>query len=378
MANLSRALVSLSDNLGMLANNSANREHEKVMAMRQENFMRLQHMLGEESRTADRAARKEEFTAEVGARKEMFGEETRVRREEAEADRALRQQEGAADRALRRSEGAADRGLQAERWDREDLRTYDQNYLTRTQQIDKRIQELSDYSTQAQAEGKLVDNSFLAQQEQELGQLREQKRALAQERDVMLARGGDSRYRKLSAEEVARIKKEGAGPMPNQTPGADPAPPRDRQGDIPMAAQAPAKGGSSIKLPPPPPGPQKPAGMIEREGRKRPPERQAASGPNELAVGEWDNPSPTKPRDMAALAGGKAGQGMRDLVSAGRAIVGDISNDMSNIGPLVKDVKATLAAGKRPSAEQIQQLSSVKSYRLKQSFTADQLKALGL
>lgn len=258
MAQRERALVALSDTLGSLANNQMNREHERIQAMRQENFMRLQHMLGEESRAADRAARKDELTTEMGLRRDLFKEETAARKELAAQESTARQAEGAADRASREKIAGMEIGAQEKRWEREDIRAYDSQYLTRTNAIDKRIQELNDYKVQAQAEGKLVDNSYLTQVDQELTQLTEQKRSLAQERDLMLARGGDQRYRKLSAEEVANLKKRGQDPGTGATTSED----------MPMAAQGPREptgGGTSIKVPQAPP---KPPGMVAREERK--------------------------------------------------------------------------------------------------------------
>lgn len=256
MGNLDRTLVAVSNNLGMMANNAADREHERVMAMRQENLTRLQYMLGEQSRQADRAARKEEFGAEMQARRDMFGEETKARKEMFQAESAARSAEGAADRASREKIAGMELSAQEQRWSREDMRNADAQYLSRTNAIDKRIQELNDYKVQAQAEGKLVDNSYLTQVDQELAQLGEQKRTLSQERDLMLARGGDSRYRKLSAEEVANLKKQGMGPGPTTS---------SQEENMPMSAQAPREGGSSIKVPQPP---EKPPGMAAREARK--------------------------------------------------------------------------------------------------------------
>lgn len=367
MANLDRALVAVSNNLGMLANNAANREHERVMAMRQENFMRLQHMLGEESRGLDRAARKEELATEGQMRRDLFKEETQARREMFQEESAARRSEGQADRASRERIAGMEIGAQQQRYEREDIRAYDAQYLSRTNALDKRIQELNDYKVQAQAEGKLVDNSYLTQIDQELSQLGEQKRSLSQERDLMLARGGDSRYRKLSPEEVAALKKQGQGP------GSGGA----REDMMPMAAQGPqepGRGGSSIKVPQAPP---KPAGMQAREERRRPPERQAAAGGGELALGNWEEatgePPPSRRRQIAA------GEGARDLVQLVKG-AGEAMDARRNEGPLVKEVKAALAAGRKPDQTQLQALSRIDRGRLTQvfDFTESQLKAMGL
>jgi hypothetical protein len=348
MANIQRALVALSDNLGAAINYSAQREHERVMAMRQENQTRLQHMLGEESRATERAYDQTVRNQDRTARKEELATEIGARREESAADRALRQQEGEADRSLRRSEGAADRDIQRERWGEEDQRLLEKEYLGKLTTIDQRIQDLTDYKVQANAEGKLVDNSYLSEVDSELKQLQEQKRSLAQERDIMLARGGDSRYRKLTPEEVAAIQKRSGpgGAVPNRDGAA-----------TPMAAQAPQEqtGGTSIKAPraPPPAAPEKPEGMRMREERRGPANR-------------------------AAIAGG-AGQGARDIISAGRDIAGRVAGRRDE-GPMVKQIKQALQSGQKPAPEQLQALAGIDRDRLTgvYGFSESDLQRLGL
>jgi hypothetical protein len=370
MARLDRALVAVSGTLGQLANNSADRDHERIMAMRQENFMRLQHMLNEEGRAADRASAAVERQLDRTDRREALTEEMKGRRELIKEEGALRQTEAAADRSSRERIAGMEIGAQQERWNREDMRAFDQQYLSRTNAIDKRIQELNDYRVQAQAEGKLVDNSYLTQMDQELAQLTEQKRTLAQERDLTLMRSGDRRYAKMSPEDVEKARQEGRLP---------PEPGKGGGSGMPMAAQAPREGsstgGTSIKIPQPP---QKPAGMLAREERKgRPPERQAAAGGQELTLPSWEsatNPPPAQQRRQIAV-----GEGARDLVQVGRDISGAI-DARRNEGPLVKQVKASLEAGQRPSKEQIQALGRIDRDRLTQlfDFTEQQLQALGL
>jgi hypothetical protein len=246
MANTHRALVALGQGLGTMANRELDREHERVMAMRQENFMRLQHMLGEESRGKDRAFQATENAADRDAR---LGEQI-SQVEQGNLDRA------ASLTQHRESVGVQREGNQLQR-DQIDLqnRRYDEsNYLEQANRIDSRLQELNDYLTQATAEGKVMDEGALAPLRQEAAQLQEQKRMMAQERDITLARGGDKRYRKLTKEEVAALQ------------------PKDRP-EPKVAAQAPEKpkGGSTIKpvagAKPVPPAPEKPPGMQTREDR---------------------------------------------------------------------------------------------------------------
>lgn len=365
MANLSRALVAVSGTLGQLANNAADREHERVMAMRQENLMRIQHALGEQSRATERASDIAERDKDRTLRKEETAADIKARRDEAEADRTLRRTEGEADRALRRSEGAADRAVQMAQIGDKEGKDYDARYMAQLNQIDKRIQDLNDYKTQGMAEGKFVDPSALAPVDTELAQLMEQRRTLAQERDVTLARSGDNRYRKLSAAEVAAIRKQNGGQMPGQTP-TDPT-----EADMPMAAQAP-KGGSSIKVPQAPP---KPPGMVAREERKRAPAARSGEGGG-LALGNWEDAqnlparTPEQPR---------AFQGARDLVGLGRDIVGGIES-RKNEGNVVQAVKSALQSGKTPPAEAVQALAKMDRKRLTSVFGINEqdLAKLGL
>jgi hypothetical protein len=373
MANLSRALVAVSGTLGQLANNSLEREHEKAMAMRQENFMRLQAMLGEESRAKERASDSIERQLDRTARKEEMTTELGARKEESAADRALRLKEGEADRALRRSEGAADRAVQMAQITDRQGKDYDARYLGQLDKIDKRIQEINDYKTQGVAEGKFVDQNAAASYDTELAQLIEQRRTLAQERDITLARGGDSRYRKLSAEEVAQLKKQGQ--LPTGSPTGSPS-----DASMPMAAQGPREGsgGSSIKVPQPP---AKPPGMVAREERKRPPERVTGSQ-DDLSLGNWENATSPPPAPQQPRPGMVAGEGARDLVQLGRTIVG--SRDRRNAefeGRKAAHTAAQLlAAGRQPNAEIISRMAAVDRQTLMNDFglTEQDLKKLGL
>lgn len=370
MAQRERALVALSDTLGGLANNQMNREHERIMAMRQENFMRLQHMLGEESRVLDRAARKEELATEGQMRRDLFKEETTARREMFQEESAARRSEGQADRASRERIAGAEIGAQQKRWEREDIRNYDQQYLSRTNAIDKRIQELNDYKVQARAEGKLVDDSYLTQMDQELSQLTEQKRSLAQERDLMLARGGDSRYRKLSKEEVAGLKK------PSQGSG-----PEGSGEGMPMAAQGPrepATGGSSIKVPPPPPKPQ---GMVDREERKNRPPAQPWERPQQLGELELSMTNIAPAREQPPEKPGRAWQGARDVAQAGRDIIGARDRKLGDFESRKAAVSAlkVMQSGNMPQDQLVERMRGLDRETLTEiGFTERDLKKLGL
>lgn len=371
--NLSRALVAVSGTLGTLVDRSAQRDHERVMTMRQENFARLQHMLGEESRDKDRTMRKEELATEIGARRDMFKEEVAAREGMFEKETAARRTENETERGWRSSENAKDRAVQLAQIQDKDKDSFEKDYLSRLQQVDKRIQELTDYKTQGTAEGKFVDTGALGQIDSELAQLTESRRALAQERDVVLARTGDPRYRKLSAEEVARLRKEGRGQVPNQSPTADPAPLQDRQSDIPMAAQAP-RGGSGIKVPQMPP---KPEGMMAREARRQPPPaRGAAAGGEELALGSWETATnPAQPESRAF-------QGARDIAKVGRSIVGslDAKKREGSETAVANRVKKVLESGNIPNAELVKELAKIDRKRLTTAFgiNEEDLAALGL
>lgn len=364
MANLSRALVAVSGTLGQLANNAADREHERVMAMRQENLMRIQAALGEQARANERTFEGDQRKLDRDARRQEFETDRTTRREEAEADRRLRREEGEADRALRREEGAADRRVQMAQITDKEGKDYDARYMAQLNQIDKRIQDLNDYRTQGMAEGKFVDPAALSPIDAELAQLTEQRRTLAQERDITLARSGDNRYRKLSAAEVAAIRKENGGQMPGQAP-TDPT-----EADMPMAAQGP-RGGSSIKVPQAPP---KPPGMVAREERKRPPT--AKAGDSGLALGNWEDAQNMPPR---APEPSRAFQGARDLVNLGRDIVGGIESRKGE-GSVVQAAQAALRTGKAPSAEVVQALAKIDRQRLTQVFGINEqdLAKLGL
>jgi len=373
MARLDRALVAVGNTLGALANNQLEREHQAAMAMRQENFMRIQHSLNEQSRATERASDIAERDKDRTMRKEELTTELNARRADAEADRALRRSEGEADRALRRSEGAADRAVQMAQIGDRQGKDYDARYLSQLDKIDKRIQEISDYKTQGMAEGKFIDANATAAYDNELAQLMEQRRSLAQERDITLARSGDSRYRKLSAEEVARIKKENGGQMP----GA----PVTETGDsgMPMAAQAP-RGGSSIKLPQ---APAKPPGMQAREERKQrqvAPAQEAAATDSLQGLGDWENaslpPPPSRPQQPQAW------EGARQLVNVGRSIVGARDRKLNEFEgrKAAKTAAQLLAAGRTPGAEIVQRMAAVDRQTLVNDFglSEDDLKKLGL
>lgn len=370
MANWDRALVSVSNTLGQLANNAQERQQEKWRAMRDENFMRLQHMLGEQSRAVDRASDIAEREKDRALRKEEATADMKARREEAAADRTLRREEGEADRRLRREEGAADRQVQMSQITAAHGKDYDTRYLAQLDKIDKRIQEINDYKTQGMAEGKFIDPNAASAYDNELAQLMDQRRSLAQERDITLARSGDKRYRKLSEAEVAALRKENGGQMPGQPPmGNDPT-----ESDMPMAAQAP-RGGSSIKVPQAPP---KPPGMVAREERKRAPRMDTGAD-----LGDWEAGAATlqnRQASKAQIAGeGAREAGNRMLVDAGRAIVGGVESRKNESG-VVQAAKSALQSGRAPAAEVVQALAKIDRQRLTQVFGINEqdLAKLGL
>lgn len=365
MANWDRALVAVSNNLGQLANNAQDRQQEKWRAMRDENLMRIQHALGEQSRaterTENRAMRKEEFEAEKGERRSMFEEEKKSRKEMFDAETAARGKENQTERDWRSKENSADRAVQLAQIGDKNGKDYDARYLGQLDKLDKRIQEINDYKTQGVAEGKFIDNNATAAYDQELAQLLEQRRAIAQERDVTLARNGDNRYRKMSKAEVDAILAANGGKMPGQS--AQP-PARMPEDGTPMAAQAP-QGGSSIKVPPAPP---KPPGMAAREERKRAPDR--AAGQDSLALGSWQdatNPPPPPPRRSGMP---QAGEGGRQLVQLGRDIGGalDSRKQASEQATVANRVKKVLESGGTPNADLVKQLAQIDRRQLTEAF----------
>lgn len=241
MANVHRALAALGQGLGDMVNLEAGRERDRVMALRQENLMRIDHSLNEQSRSADRTfdagERAKDREANLGVQISQV--------EQANLDRKASATQHHESLAVQR-EGNQ---LQADQLALQNRRYDEGQYVEQANRIDKRMQELNDYLTQATAEGKVMDEAALAPLKQEMTQLQEARQSLAQERDITLARSGDSRYRKLSKEEVAKLK-------PAQQPPAAPKTPT-------VAAQAPQ--GSTTK--PVPSAPAKPPGMQVREER---------------------------------------------------------------------------------------------------------------
>ncbi len=146
-----------------------------------------------------------------------------------------------------------------------------------------------------------------------------------------------------------------------------------------MAAQGPREptgGGTSIKVPP---APAKPQGMQAREDRRRPPERQAATGGGELALGNWEdatNPPPRRP--IAPEAGG----GARQIVNLGREVLSarDERMDATKTARAATSVKKVLASGNRPNPELLQTLAGADRQTLisQFGFTEQELKKLGL
>lgn len=257
--NWSRALFSLGDNLGALANSERDREHERVMAMREENLTKLRYQLeGEQIK---------------GNQEYMTKENDKLRADQAQqhlSDQLTAVEQANLDRAARAKEGAADRALMSERYNREDLANADAGYLRQLNAIDERIATISDMRTKAGLEGQVPDPETLKGIDTELAQLQAQKRSIGQERDLNLARRGDQRYKKLSPEEAKALLAQQAPPASAPT------------GQPPVAAQGPAiktprpaqsKGAAQVpQMPPMDPEMQQ---RLQRQGRQIiPPEAQ--------------------------------------------------------------------------------------------------------
>ena len=309
--NVNRALVAIGQGLGDFAQIHYQKERDRVMAQRDENMLRLQATLGEQSRANERNW--------------QSGEAEKDRQARAAADAAHLAQ---SDRHHRESIGVQREGLgiQREQLDQTRIQNLEKGYMAQLEAIDGELSEINSYLTEARAEGKVVDESALAPYQSRLSELQGARTNLLQERAYMLARGGDNRYVKLTPEQVAELRKQGKlpgagtaaqGPKPNAKPPTQPAP------------AAPAA------VPPPPPAPEKPPGMQAREARKQ------------------------QQEDRRAIVG-EAGKGMkqaREVVSR----VGDALSARRNEGPLVGSFKR----GEKLSDEQRQQLRSIGRARLK-------------
>lgn len=275
MANLSRALLAVGEGLQGMANRQYDREKERVLAMREENMARLRSQLDDQKLEKQQGFLTAENEKERSARKEETAAERTARQAENEQDRKMRLSEGEADRELRRREGAADRELTSRRLDREDRTTSDASYLRQINQIDERLQQLSDLKTKPALEGNagMADPQALASVDQEMAQLQKQKRQLAQERDLSLARTGDKRYQPISAEEAARLSQstpDVAAARPQARPGTSIKKPN-------VAAQAPQPQAAPGPQPPGAP-PMEPA-MAQRLNRQVVPPGATAGNP---------------------------------------------------------------------------------------------------
>lgn len=339
MANLHRALVGLSDNLGYAINREADREHERVMAMRQENLMRIQAALQEQGRANDRAydatERDKDRAAAAAANK---------------ATMDLTVIEHQKDRDLTLHEGEASRSLQREQMTAAQRREQDASYMRQLNSMDSRIQELSDYQTQAQAEGKVVDPTYLKQVQDEISSLQAQRRQLAQERDISLARSGDSRYRKLSPEEVAKLTK-----------GSAPVPAMAARTEAPPEVQQPG-GAQTIKMPPR--APDKPQGMLDRETRRSSRDRPApAEAPQEPAA---PLSQPLSAQDMARVEMGRGVSHPR----TGRNFIENLFSEESATSTgytedakAVDDYKAAVKAGTQPPPDVVARVNAMSPQR---------------
>lgn len=236
-----RALLALSSGLQQWGGYRAQQERDQAMAMREENLTRLRAQLDAEARTQQQAFLSGESEKDRTARLAEGTADREARRAEAEADRRTRREEGAADRAVRREEIA----VTSKRFDREDAANFDAAMLRQLNEIDQRIATLSDMKTKAGLEGQMSDPATLAQVDQQLQQLGQQRAQLSRERDLALARRGDSRYQVISPEEAQRLAS--AGRKPAASAAEAPAPEAATPAPQPQTGRPSA--GTSIKLP---------------------------------------------------------------------------------------------------------------------------------
>lgn len=315
--NTERALLAISQGLGDFAQIHYQKERDRVMMAREENLLRLQATIGEESRARERAHDAEQRGLDRSAA--AASDKARLEASERQHNESI---------AVQR-EGL---GLQREGNELARLDRMDKGYMAQLQDIDSRLAELNDFVTQGRAKGEIVDEAALAPVQQEIDGLKAQRTALQQERAYTLARSGDSRYTKLSAEQVAQLRKEGKIPGEN-TPRQGPKP------DAPAPAPASAAQGPRPQVPAAPP---KPPGMQAREERK-----QARTLVPNAGKGER--------RDIA----GEAGKGVRQA----REILGKL-DARKNQGAIVSAYKR----GDKLSADEAQALRDIGRERLKGVF----------
>lgn len=382
MANVHRALVGLSEGLGSMVNLAVQRERDKAMAAREENRMRLSHLLNEESRSADRTFQSEQREGDREFQREVMEQQQTFQSEQAGLDRTFRSEESEANRREQRRQFDSQTSMQEERFRREDERAEEQRYAAQVNQIDSRLQDLMDYQVQANAEGKVIDQSYMGQLDAEIQQLQKQKQALSKQRDLMLARRGAPGYKKLSADEIRQLAMAQPTADDQATPGAAAA--------VADAQSAPPARQSGV-----PAAPEKPASMVERENYVM--QRRAGYADGRQLVPQLDLSDPSafqqQPRRAAqAPSRGQpvAFQGARDLIDAaqnvGEAVSGAARSASSAVssrreeGPAVRQVKDAISRGESPTQEQLQALAQIDRSRLLgvYGFTESALERLGL
>lgn len=314
--NAHRALVAISDGIGNFAQLSYQQERDRVMAQREENMLRLHATLNETARTNERT-----FQA---------GEAEKDRTARAESERLAREQSATQhSESLRVQREGLD--IQRDQLDQQRLTNLDKGYMAQLEAVDDELSQINGYLTEARAEGKVVDESALKPYQERLTALQQQRTSLMQERAFTLARSGDSRYVKLSPEQVEQLRKEGKIPGGPQTAAQGPKP----------NAQPP-RTAAAADMPPPP---EKPPGMKAREERKQ----QRTLVPN---AGKGDR------GDIAGAGTAfKGARQARDLVTGISASIEGRKNE----GTVIRAFKS----GGDLSPEQRQQLRAIGRGRLK-------------
>lgn len=337
MANWSRAFENLGQALGPLAANVGQRERDRMMAMREENLMRLQHQL-----------RTEANERQFGQQKELIGIEAGVRAGERQLDQDFEVGRDEArmthDRELLNTRMKHERSLLSAREGDDSfksLQALDKSYTTQLEAIDKRMAEVQDklieQQAEAQTQGLELDPTLLKPWQDELSRLQQQRRQLGRQRDLDLARLDPKRYATLSAEEVQSELAAAQAERGNDGTAAQ-APAKEGATRQPKAgAQAPASRASVDEVPPPPP---KPKGMIDREKRK---ERKVA---------------PVQSRDIAPEvsrenrgAFGQAERRIADAIMKPFRGEGERAAQYEQDAEAARAWKAAKAAGRKPSEE---------------------------
>lgn len=333
MANLSRAFENLGRALGPLAANIAQRERDRMLAMRQENLIRLRHQLNVEA--GDR---------EFEQRKELIGIEAGVRAGERQLEQDFTLSRDEAGRTFERE--LLDTRMQHEKslvslregdTSFKHLQALEKSYVNRLEAIDKRMAEVRDklieQQADAQTQGLELDPTLLKPWQDELARLQEQRRQLGRQRDLDLARFDTKRYETLTAEEVQAELAAARRERGSDDTAAAQASERERT----AATESPASSASVDEIPPPPPKPQ---GMIDREKRK---ERKVAPVQSRAVA-----------QEVAKDNRGAFGPAERRILDA---VARPFRSEMQRSSDYEKDVKAARAwkaakrEGRKPSAE---------------------------